>query len=88
VGLVIPPTVVIEQQLEALMAASGIKFINLGTTTPDQIPEAIRREQPTILLGRIELLDDREVQSALLTIKLTYVSMDEIQVCAVQCSGV
>jgi hypothetical protein len=87
VGLVIPPTVVIEQQLEAQMAAWGIKFLNLASTTPDQIPEAIRRLQPSIILGRIELLDDREVQSALLTTKLTYVSLDEIQVSAVQCSA-
>ena len=76
----IPPTVIIEQQMEALLVAWGIKYINIGKISPISIADRIEREKPSILLTNIERLEDTTVQSALLSVRLRYVAIDELQV--------
>ena len=76
----IPPTVIIEQQMEELLVAWGIKYINIGKISPISIADRIEREKPSILLTNIERLEDTTVQSALLSVRLSYVAIDELQV--------
>ena len=80
VALVIPPTVMIEQQMEGLLVAWGIKYINLGKISSVSIANRIEKEKPNILLSNIERLEDSTVQSALLSVRLRYVAIDELQV--------
>ena len=79
-ALVISPTIVIDQQMQQLMAAWGTKFVHLGNVEPESLAAVIRREKPHILLSSIERLQDKRVLSALLTVKLSYVSVEEAQV--------
>ena len=70
----------IEQQMEGLLVAWGIKYINLGKISPVSIANRIEKEKPNILLSNIERLEDSTVQSALLSVRLRYVAIDELQV--------
>ena len=79
-ALVISPTIVIEQQMQQLMSAWGTKFVHLGNVEPENLAAVIGREKPHILLSSIERLQDKTVLSALLTVKLSYVSVEEAQV--------
>ena len=79
-ALVIPPTVMIEQQMEGLLVAWGIRYINIGKISPGSIANRIGKEKPNILLSNIERLEDTTVQSALLSVRLRYVAIDELQV--------
>ena len=76
----IPPTVMIEQQMEGLLVAWGIRYINIGKISPSSIANRIGKEKPNILLSNIERLEDTTVQSALLSVRLRYVAIDELQV--------
>ena len=76
----IPPTVMIEQQMEGLLVAWGIRYINIGKISPGSIANRIGKEKPNILLSNIERLEDTTVQSALLSVRLRYVAIDELQV--------
>ena len=79
-ALVIPPTVMIEQQMEGLLVAWGIRYINISKISPGSIANRIGKEKPNILLSNIERLEDTTVQSALLSVRLRYVAIDELQV--------
>ena len=79
-GLVIPPTLVIEQQMEMLMTSWGTSFLNLSSVSVGEIAAVIQRDRPFILLSNIERLDDTEVQAALLSLHISYVAIDEAQV--------
>ena len=79
-GLVIPPTVMIEHQMEELLVAWGITYINIGKISADSIANRIKTEKPNILLTNIERLEDTSVQSALLSVRLRYVAIEELQV--------
>ena len=79
-ALVISPTLVIEQQMQQLMTAWGTKFLHLGTVEPESLAAVLRREKPHILISSIERLQDKTVLAALLTVKLSYVSIEEAQV--------
>ena len=70
----------IEQQMEGLLVAWGIKYINLGKISSVSIANRIEKEKPNILLSNIERLEDSTVQSALLSVRLRYVAIDELQV--------
>lgn len=80
VGLVIPPTLVIEHQMERQMAFWGTTFLNLSKVRTEYISSMIQREKPSILLSNIERLENPEVQASLLTLRLSYVAVDEAQV--------
>ena len=54
VGLVIPPTLVIEHQMEKLMTTWGIKFLHLCKIEAVDLAITIKREKPSILLTNIE----------------------------------
>jgi hypothetical protein len=71
---------VIEQQNQRLMELWGISFVNLDTVKVEELAEYIARNKPSILLATVETLDKKEVRDALLTVRITYVSLDEAQV--------
>ena len=82
VGLVIPPTLVIQQQMERQMAAWGVRFLHLDKEDPDDLAARLRRMKPDILISTIERLENKDILSALLTIRLSYVAVEEAQVCS------
>ena len=80
VGLVIAPTLVIEHQMENTLKYWGTRFLNLSKITTDTIADQIKKESPHTLICNVERLKDPNVQSALLSLKLSYVAIDETQV--------
>ena len=77
----IPPTLVIQHQMEQQMAAWGVKYLHLDKVDPDALAATLRRMKPDILLSTIERLENKDILSALLTIRLSYVAVEEAQVC-------
>ena len=80
VGLVIPPTLVIDHQMQKLMSTWGTTFLHLDKILPEDLVVAIQKEKPHILLSSIERLKDKTVLAALLTTRISYVAVDESQV--------
>lgn len=78
----IPPTLVIQQQMERQMAAWGVRFLHLDKEDPDDLAARLRRMKPDILISTIERLENKDILSALLTIRLSYVAVEEAQVCS------
>ena len=80
VAMVVPPTLVIQQQMQELMTAWGTKWLNLGDVDPEELAATLRRTKPSLLIASIERLQDKRVLDALLTVRLSYVAIDEAQV--------
>lgn len=80
VGLVIPPTVVIEQQNESIMQAWGINFLNLANIKVEEVAGTIDKQKPSIIIASVERLQEEGVLTALLPVNISYVSVDEAQV--------
>ena len=80
VGLVIPPTLVIDHQMQSLMTLWGTSFLHLDKTSIEDLAIYIQRKKPHILLSSIERLTDKSLLRALLTTKIRYVAVDESQV--------
>jgi hypothetical protein len=80
VGLIIPPTLLIDHQMQQLMTTWGTTFLHLDKVKAEDLAATIQREKPAILLSSIERLKDKTVLTALFTIRLDYISVDEAQV--------
>ena len=80
VAMVVPPTLVIQQQMQELMTAWGTKWLNLGDVDPEELAATLRRTKPSLLIASIKRLQDKRVLDALLTVRLSYVAIDEAQV--------
>ena len=80
VGLVIPPTLVIDHQMQNLMTLWGTSFLHLDKTPIEDVAMYIQRKKPHILLSSIERLTDKSLLTELLTTKISYVAVDESQV--------
>ena len=78
--MVIPPTVMIQQQMQRQMIFWGTSFLDLSQVKVENLASIIQKERPSILLSGIERIKDEEVQRALLTICINYVAIDEAQV--------
>ena len=78
--MIVPPTLVIDQQMQQLLSAWNIKFLHLDSVPPEQLASFLEKEKPSILLSSIERLTEREVQAALLTIRIVYMAIDEFHV--------
>ena len=78
--MVIPPTVMIQQQMQRQMIFWGTSFLDLSQVKVENLASIIQKERPSILLSSIERIKDEEVQRALLTICINYVAIDEAQV--------
>ena len=78
--MVIPPTVMIQQQMQRQMIFWGTSFLDLSQVKVENLASTIQKERPSILLSSIERIKDEEVQRALLIICINYVAIDEAQV--------
>ena len=78
--MVIPPTVMIQQQMRKQMIFWGTSFLDLSEVKVENLASTIQKDRPSILLSSIERIKDEEVQRALLTFCISYVAIDEAQV--------
>ena len=78
--MVIPPTVMIQQQMRRQMIFWGTSFLDLSEVKVENLASTIQKDRPSILLSSIERIKDEEVQRALLTFSISYVAIDEAQV--------
>ena len=77
--MVIPPTVMIQQQMRKQMIFWGTSFLDLSEVKVENLASTIQKERPSILLSSIERIKDEEVQRALLTFCISYVAIDKAQ---------
>ena len=81
-ALVIPPLQTIQVQMEAVCASWKIPFLNISSiSSPNEIPEKIEQIKPKILLSAIEDVNDEDIQDKLAMLDISYVAVDECQVC-------
>ena len=80
-AIVIPPLITIQQQMSKICEAWKIPYINLSNiTSRESTPTFTHSQAQKIILASIEDLTDVMIQKYLLSLKISYVAVDECQV--------
>ena len=77
----IPPLITIQVQMVSICESWEIPYLNLSETHPNEIQSKIDADDPKVLLCSIEDISSPSVQSQLQTVEISYVAIDEAQVC-------
>ena len=80
VGIIIPPLLTIEFQIEAVCRKWDIPYLNLSSVETTDIMSTLRSNDTKIVIASIECISDINVQKAIRDLKVNYVSIDECQV--------
>ena len=81
VGIVIPPLISIEHQMESICREWNIPCCNASNIGVTEILSSIKANRAKLLIASIELISDVTVQKAIQNLKVNYISVDECQVC-------
>ena len=80
VGMIIPPLLTIEFQIEAVCRQWNIPCLNLSSVGTADIMSTLKSSNVKMVIASIECISDIAVQKAIRELKVNYVSIDECQV--------
>ena len=80
VGIVIPPLISIEYQMEQVCQSWKIPYLNISGIPATEIMSSLKSASAKIMIASIESISDVAVQKAIQNLSVNYVAVDECQV--------
>ena len=81
-ALIIPPLLTIQFQMGVICRQWKIPYLDLSEISePESISMRLSERKPKVILSSIEDISREDIQKHLQTLNISYVAVDECQVC-------